>query len=157
MITSIRAVLERASVESPTADTLASLVAAPPSGSIAVAELHGASDDELALLAAVVAATDFRQFGAALQRLLEVVSAAQTTLSEYDNGRFWHLKGFAAWRLEDALYTATRALNRSLAFLLGVSTPHRHRSIWRASTIPSDSSYSIRACSSMPAASSNWP
>lgn len=56
MITRIRAVLERASVASQTADTLASLVVAPPPGSIDVAELRRASEVQLALLAAVVAA-----------------------------------------------------------------------------------------------------
>jgi class 3 adenylate cyclase len=123
MHTRIQTVLERAGVASQTADTLAKLVSTPPSGSIDVAELSEANDVQLALLAAVVAATDFQQFGTALQQLLELVGAAQTDLSDNDSGRFWHLKGFAAWHLEDAFYTATRALNRSLAFLRGVHTP----------------------------------
>jgi hypothetical protein len=91
-------------------------------GSIDAAELPEASEAQLALLAAVVAATDFRQFGTTLQQLLEFVGAAQTDLSDYDSGRFWHLQGFAAWRLQDAFYTATRALNRSLVFLRDVHT-----------------------------------
>jgi hypothetical protein len=96
MHTRIQAVLERAGVASQTANTLALLVTTPPQGSIDVAELPEASDVQLALLAAVVAATDFRQFGDTLQRLLDVVEAGQTTLSDYDSGRFWHLKGFAS-------------------------------------------------------------
>ena len=122
MIARIRSVLEHAGVAPQTVDVLAPLVAAPPLGSIDVAELHGASEVQVALLSAMVAATDSRQFGAALQHLLNYVGQAQATLSDYDSGRFWHLKGFAAWRLQDALYIATRALNRSLAFLLGVHT-----------------------------------
>ena len=123
MLTHLTDVLIKTGLPRETAATLAAAVVTPPPGSIAVAELHEASAVQLALLAAIVAATDVQQFGAALQHLLEVLHVEQTALTDYDAGRFWHLKGVVAWRLEHALYAATRALNRSLTFLRGVPTP----------------------------------
>ena len=123
MLTHVTSVLIQTGFPRETAATLAAAVVTPPPGSIAVAELSEASAVQLALLAAIVAATDVQQFGGALQHLLEVLRVEQTALTDYDNGRFWHLKGVVAWRLERELYTATRALNRSLAFLRGVPTP----------------------------------
>ena len=81
-----------------------------------------ANEAQMALLAAIVAAGRSQQFGTALQRLLGYVDAAQASLSDYDRGRFWHLKGVAAWRLDDALYSATRALNRGIALLQDIET-----------------------------------
>jgi class 3 adenylate cyclase/predicted negative regulator of RcsB-dependent stress response len=123
MLTHLTDVLINTGLPRETAATLAAVVVTPPPGSIAVAELTEASAVQLVLLAAVVAATDVQQFGEALQHLLEVLRVEQTALTDYDAGRFWHLKGVVAWRLEHALYAATRALNRSLTFLRGVPTP----------------------------------
>ncbi len=124
MLTHVTTVLLNADIPRETADTLARQVMAPPPGSIDVAELAQANETQIALLAAVVAAMDLGQFGGALQRLLGFVGAAQATLSDYDSGRFWHLTGFAAWRLDHALYPATHALNRSLALLQRLTLPH---------------------------------
>jgi class 3 adenylate cyclase/tetratricopeptide (TPR) repeat protein len=102
---------------------LARLVATPPSGSLDIQALSPASDIQLALQAAMVTAGDVRQFGAALSRLLAFIEAKQPTLSDYDRGRFWHLKGVAMWRLDDIPYLASRALNRSVGLLQGTGTP----------------------------------
>ena len=123
MLTHLTDVLIQTGLPRETAATLAAVVVTPPPGSIAVAELPEASAVQLTLLAAIVAATDVRQFGEALQHLLEVLRAEQTALTDYDAGRFWHLTGVVAWRLEQALSAATRALNRSLTFLQGIPTP----------------------------------
>lgn len=123
METHIRALLAHTGVTAQTAATLATALLTPPPGSIDAAEVHDASETQLALLAAVIAATDLRHWGEALPPLLAAVATGQGTLSAYDHGRFWHLKGVVAWRLENALAVATRALNRSLACLSGVSTP----------------------------------
>ena len=146
MLTHITAVLIQTGLPRETAAPLAAVVVTPPPGSIAVAELPEASAVQLALLAAIVAATDVQQFGAALQHLVAVLRVEQTALTDYEAGRFWHLNGVVAWRLEQALAAATRALNRSLTFLVESPRPRR-RGIWRASTTPLDSSYSIKACS----------
>jgi hypothetical protein len=60
MLTRIRAVLEHAGMAPQTVDVLAPVVVAPPPSSIDVVERHGASEVQLALRAAMVAATDSR-------------------------------------------------------------------------------------------------
>src|SRR5262245_60062909 len=103
MLEYIKRVLDSAGVMPGDAAALAPLVATPPAGTFDSTELGAANDAQLALLAALVAAGRSQQFGTALQRLLGYVDAAQASLSDYDRGRFWHLKGIAAWRLDDAL------------------------------------------------------
>ncbi len=97
--------------------TLAAHVAESGPDSMDVPALDGATDVQLALLSAMVAAVHWQRCGAALPSLLTLVSAAQHTLSYYDQGRFWHLTGCAALHLEHALDSATDALQRSLTFL----------------------------------------
>src|SRR5262249_973756 len=122
MLEHIKRVLDNAGVTPEGAAALAPLVATPPAGTFDAAELAAANAAQVALLAAVVAAGRSQHFGTALQRLLACVDTAQSSLSDYDRGRFWHLKGVAAWRLDDALYSATRALNRGIALLQGLDT-----------------------------------
>ena len=122
MLEHIKRVLDNASVTPEDAAALAPLVVTPPAGTFDAAELGAANAAQVALLAAIVTAGRSQQFGTALQRLLGCVDAAQASLSTYDRGRFWHLKGVAAWRLDDALYSATRALNRGIALLQGLET-----------------------------------
>jgi hypothetical protein len=55
--------------------------------------MNAANEAQVALLAALVAAGRVQQFGTALHRLLACVDAARPSLSDYDRGRFWHLKG----------------------------------------------------------------
>src|SRR5690349_21329591 len=108
MLEYIKRVLDNASVTPEDAAALTLLVAIPPAGTFDAAELGAANAAQIALLAATVAAGRSQQ-GTALQPLLGCVDAAQLALSDYDRGRCWHLKGVAAWRLGDALYSATRA------------------------------------------------
>jgi hypothetical protein len=122
MLERIKQVLDNAGVTPEDAAALAPLVATPPAGTFDAAELGAAHEGQVALLAAIVAAGRSQQLDTALQRLLGCVDAAQASLSDYDRWRFWHLKGVAAWRLDDALYSATRALNRGIALLQGLET-----------------------------------
>src|SRR5262245_36693580 len=122
MLEHIKRVLDNAGLTPEDAVSLAPLVATPPAGTFDAAELDTASEARVALLAAIVAAGRPQQFGTALQRLLARVDAVQVPLSDYDRGRFWHLKGVAAWRLDDALYSDTRALNRGIALLQDLDT-----------------------------------
>src|SRR5262249_54076416 len=119
----IKRVLDNAGVMPEDAAALAPLVVTPPAGTFDAAELGAANGAQVALLAAIVAAGRSQQFGRAPQRLLGDGGAAQASLSDYDRGRFWHLTGVAAWRLDDALYSATRALNRGIVLLQGLETP----------------------------------
>jgi class 3 adenylate cyclase/predicted negative regulator of RcsB-dependent stress response len=123
MMARVKQVLEQAGVAADDVDALASLVVAPPPGTIDVAELTGADDGKLALLVAIVAAINTRRFSKALKCLLAFVGARETALSDYDSGRFWHLKGVVAWRLDEGLYPATRALNRSVRLLQSCDAP----------------------------------
>jgi tetratricopeptide (TPR) repeat protein len=102
---------------------LAPRVVTPAPGSIDAVELDGASETQLALLSAIVAAGHLQECHAALAPLLARVSSTQTSLSDYDNGRFWHLRGVTALHLEQDLSSATHALNRSLAFLSSDQPP----------------------------------
>lgn len=123
MLTQVTTVLCHTGLPPASAAALATVVVEPPPGSIAVAELRAADTVRLTLLAAIVAATDLRQFGTALHHLVGGLHTAQPDMTDYDAGRFWHLQGVVAWRLEQAFAAATRALNRSLTFLQGVPSP----------------------------------
>lgn len=125
MPTRLPTILANAGVASDIAALLLPRVLSPTPGSIDTAELDGASDVQLALLSAVVAAAYLGDCGPALPPLLDAVSRGQASLSDYDNGRFWHLQGVAALRLDQDLDSATRACNRSLDFLQSDTPPVR--------------------------------
>lgn len=120
MMTRITQVLHQAGVTPDDIALLAAQVVNPSPGSIDPTEWSSADDVTLALLAGIVAGTNIRRFGQALQALLARVDAAQTALSDYDSARFWHLKGLAAWRQETSVYRAMRAWNRSVELLEGL-------------------------------------
>ena len=69
MLEYIKQVLDNAGVTPEDAAALAPLVATPPAGTFAAAELSAANEVQVALLAALVAAGRSQQFGTALQRL----------------------------------------------------------------------------------------
>ncbi|MBA2544698.1 MAG: hypothetical protein H0V17_33955, partial [Deltaproteobacteria bacterium] len=73
--------------------------------------------DRLALQAALLAATDLRRFGAAVRVLSQRLDAAQAKLSSFDIGRHQHVCGLVAWRVDGAIFRATRALNASIRAL----------------------------------------
>jgi adenylate/guanylate cyclase family protein len=93
MLEHIKRVLDNASLTPEDAVALAPMVVTPLAGTFDAAEMDAANEAQVALLAALVAAGRFPQFGTALHRLLACVDAAQPSLSDYDRGRFWHLKG----------------------------------------------------------------
>jgi class 3 adenylate cyclase/Tfp pilus assembly protein PilF len=123
MIERMKRVLHEAGVAAEVVDELAQRVATPPPGTIDAAELQTANISGLALGAAVVAANSpqDRPIGKTLKPLLAFIGAQQISLSAYDRGRFWHLRGVVASR-EDG-YTAIRPLNRSIALLQDIHTP----------------------------------
>jgi class 3 adenylate cyclase/Tfp pilus assembly protein PilF len=130
MIPRVKHVLEQVGIAVDEVNNLACLIVAPPQGTIDPSEISRADNVQLALLAAIVAAADTRQWGKALQRLLAFLHTVEADLSDYDSGRFWHLQGFAVWRgLEEGSSSATRALiamralNRSVALLQGIDAP----------------------------------
>jgi hypothetical protein len=93
MLEHIKRVLDNAGVTPEDVAALAPLVATPLAGAFDAAELGTANEAQVTLLAAIVAAGHSQQFGTALQCLLACVDAAQGSLSDFDRGRFWHLKG----------------------------------------------------------------
>jgi hypothetical protein len=95
MIARLKRICAQAGVAEDAVEDLVRLVIKPPEGTINVTDLAGANDVQVALQAATVAATNTRQFGQALQALLAFVDVRQVALSDYDSGRFWHLKGVA--------------------------------------------------------------
>jgi class 3 adenylate cyclase len=95
----------------------------PPPDTFDPGERSGAGPARQVLLSAIVAAADLRRFGPALGPLLTFVDARQGELDDFDAGRFWHLRGYAAWRLDDDGPAATRALNRSVRLLRALDTP----------------------------------
>src|ERR1044072_2003730 len=108
MLEPIKQLLDSGGVTPEDAAALELLVVTPPAGTFDDAELGAANEAQVAPLAAIVAAGGSPQFGTALQRLLACLEAPQASLSDYDRGGFWHLTEVAAWRLDDALYNATR-------------------------------------------------
>lgn len=123
MLARLSALLARAGVPPDVTALLAPRVLTPDPGSIDVTALRGASETQLALLSALVAAAHFQDCGTALTALLALVRRTQSVLSDYDNGRFWHLKGFAAMYLDHDLASAACALHRSLACLQSNASP----------------------------------
>ncbi len=131
VIERIKSVMEKAGVAPGVVDDLVQQVTEPPAGTIDAAVLQAvlanapqpACETRIALLAAVVAAASPRNTPTSevLQPLLDFVSTEQATLSAYDHGRFWHLRGVVAFR-ED-IYTAARPLNRSIALIENEVTP----------------------------------
>ena len=92
-------VFQDAGLSDETAEQFATLIVAPPPGTFDASELENADDVRICLLGAIVAATRHWEFGEALVKLLRFASKGLGQMSTYDQGRFWHLKGFAAWRL----------------------------------------------------------
>jgi class 3 adenylate cyclase/Tfp pilus assembly protein PilF len=112
---------------------LVARVAAPPAGTLdeTDSDRHGtaATRPDRArrlLVAAIVAATDLQRFAASLTALLRELAPLSVALDDYDYGRYCHLAGFAAWRLEQRLDRATDYLNRSVTSLNAASIGNSH-------------------------------
>ena len=116
-------VFQDAGLSDEIAEQLATLIIMPPSGTFDVSELEDADDIRLCLLAAIVAATQHWEYGEALARLLRLAREAIGQMSKYDQGRFWHLSGFAAWRLEGSIYKALQLLRRSVQLVQESDSP----------------------------------
>lgn len=106
-------------------EPLAPRLREPAPGTIEPRELTdclGRDDSlHLALLAAIVAATDFRRFAQLLERLLAYLLPQEQELDAYDCGRLWHLIGFSAWRQDRPMTRILAALNRGLDLLTPLS------------------------------------
>ncbi len=109
--------LDRVGLSSAAIDRLAPRVVAPPPGTFEPDELDAATDERLALLTAIVAATETRHNAHELHALLGAAQGREQGLPLYDAGRFWHIKGVVAWRIDGSLYAAMAALDRSLRLL----------------------------------------
>lgn len=121
-IESIRRLLSEVGLSPLQADELAQSSAAPPPDTFHPDEQASASPVRRVLLLAILAAANLRRFGLSLRPLLAFVDGRQDELDDLDAGRFWHLRGYAAWRLDDDPQTAVRALNRSVRRLRAVET-----------------------------------
>ena len=113
----VRAELEAVGIDAQSAEILAGLVDSPPSGAIDDEDIPPSTRTRVLLRAALLASLEWRRFAPALKTMIEWLEAGQSELTPYDTGRFWHLRGLAAWRLDDSLYLATRALNSSTRLL----------------------------------------
>jgi len=113
----VRAELEAVGIDAQSADLLAGLVATPPSGAVDDEDVEPSTRASTIMRAALLASLEWRRFAPALKTLIEWLEGGQAELTPYDAGRFWHLRGLAAWRLDDSLFMATRALNTSTRLL----------------------------------------
>jgi class 3 adenylate cyclase/predicted negative regulator of RcsB-dependent stress response len=118
-----RATLEASGVDRDVAAALADALESAPEG-VLDAEDRGATEPrQLVLHAALVALAESSRFPAALQATIEWLEARVPELSRYDAARFWHVRAVVAWRLDDSMFAATRALNASARLLRGDSSP----------------------------------
>jgi class 3 adenylate cyclase len=109
---------------------ISGLLRQPPAGSLVGQDIRrlqtGGRSVQHALLLAILAASDFRRHGRLLRALLDFLLPREEDLSDYDRGRLWHLQGFAAWRLDEAMVDAFGALERSLQLLAPLAEPEAH-------------------------------
>jgi len=113
----VRSELREAGVAGAEAEALAAIAASPPSGMLDPGE-QPADDATRRLLQVVLAcARELRRHGDALRAVLDAIEPKLSTLSAYDAGRYWHLRGLFAWRVDESTFAATRALNASLRVL----------------------------------------
>jgi class 3 adenylate cyclase len=108
---------------------LATLVALPPEGTLDETDSSPTTTGQVALHAALLAVRQTSRFAGALRILLGVLE--QEELAPFDEGRFLHVRGLAAWRLDSLPFHATRALNRSLLILGGLAEPRAQRYLAR--------------------------
>lgn len=101
------------------ADELAQSTLSPPPGSFDVSELEGADDPRLVLLAAIRAVVRLRDQQQIPRRLLAWLGEREEQLAPYDRGRYWHLRGYLAWRGDGEVHRAYTALNRGIRLLEG--------------------------------------
>ena len=113
----VRGELRGIGVDSPSAELLASLVASPPAGVLDAEDVGPKTRAEAVLQATLVASLESRRFATVLQTMIDWLDGAQAELSSYDMARFWHLRALTAWRLDDSMFMATRALNASTRIL----------------------------------------
>ncbi len=113
----IKKVLERVGINPSDSSDLAALIASPPVGSFDPSELEPENEEKTLLHAAIVSAMTRRSdLDNPLGKIVKHLMARSARFSTYDRGRLWHLRGVMA-RHEESLYTATYALNRSVALL----------------------------------------
>jgi len=79
-------------------------------------DADASAEPSATIAAALVAALDVRRFGDVLPRLLDH-AARSSDLSDYDAGRYWHLRALVAWRVDGSVSAATHAFVRAERYL----------------------------------------
>jgi class 3 adenylate cyclase/tetratricopeptide (TPR) repeat protein len=109
--------LKDAGLSDEIAEQLVPLIVTPPPGTFDESELENADTVRVCLLGAIVAAVRHHEYAAALKQLLGRVGQKVRQMSQYDQGRYWHLKGFAAWRLDGSIDQGLHFLTRSIQLI----------------------------------------
>ncbi len=109
--------LKDAGLSDETAELLTAMIVTPPSGTFDASELANCNEVRFCLLGAIVAAMKRHEYAAALKQLLERVGQKLRKMSPYDQGRYWHLKGFVAWKLDGSIDRGLHFLMRSVQLL----------------------------------------
>ncbi len=99
------------------ADQLAAQLLHPPQGTILPGEWEHASDGLLALLVAIVAATHRERYREVLEPCLNRTAEDLPNLTLYNQGRYFHLRGYVDWRKDAEPYKAMHHLHRSIQLL----------------------------------------
>ena len=81
------------------------------------------SGETQALLNLLIEATfDLRKYEKEVLLLQNYVLKNEKNLSEFDRGRFHHIRGYISWRIHNSIFFAYEFLNRSLKILLRLKT-----------------------------------
>lgn len=98
-------------------DNLAEFVIRQSDCTIEIKELSNSSPLQILILTAIALITDLSSFTKEIKVILMFLIGRLGELSLYDQGRFWHLKGHVAWRVDEGLFAAIQAFNTSLRLL----------------------------------------
>ncbi|MCI0530248.1 MAG: hypothetical protein L0Y56_22620, partial [Nitrospira sp.] len=88
-----------------------------------IKEAPNPSSPQILLLITIALTTDFQRFAKETQAILTFLMGRLVELSMYNQGRFWHLKGYIAWRVDEGFFTAIQAFNTSLKLLKEAKEP----------------------------------
>ena len=100
-----------------TIEQIAEFVGEPPAGSVDKDDFHSADDRTMLLNTLIVLSFDLPTFTEPVLLLLSKLMRDEGSLSDYDKGRLFHVKGFLEWKLNNAVYAACHSLNRSIEHL----------------------------------------
>ncbi|MCP4041812.1 MAG: tetratricopeptide repeat protein, partial [Gammaproteobacteria bacterium] len=126
----IAAVLRETGLSEPAVEKLAASLVEPEPGTVTPQEVASADASVLILLAAIIALTRIREDRDAPSHLLQFLGPRESELDAFSRGRYWHLRGYVAWRLDGSIYRAYTALNRSIRLLEGVDDHGYLARVW---------------------------